>query len=260
MVPVTFPTVSPGTGISTGTNVGRRDGRDGIGASAPDNGLSGFPSSSTGTTPAASSDRRAGPGATSVTLLHQARAGDEAAWRQLFRLYTPLVCYWCRKRGVHGADVDDVVQDVFQTAAKALDTFRRTRPDDTFRGWLHGITRHKVLEFQRRRSSQPQAEGGPENERRLGVLADSHADTGAEDPTAEDDDDPKLVHDLFHTVMEMVRNEFEERTWLAFWRTVIDGQRPVDVAAELNVSPAAVRMAKCRVVRRVREQLGDCLQ
>jgi RNA polymerase sigma-70 factor (ECF subfamily) len=195
---------------------------------------------------------------TSVSLLQQARAGDQAAWRQLFRLYTPLVCHWCRKRGVHGADVDDVLQEVFQTTANVLADFRRDRPGDTFRGWLHGITRHKVLAFQRRRGSQPQAEGGSEMGRRLEAQVDSDAGNASADSTdAGEQDDPKLLHDLFHTVVEMVRMEFEERTWVAFWRTVIDGQRPVDVAAELSISPAAVRMAKCRVVRRVREQLGD---
>jgi RNA polymerase sigma-70 factor (ECF subfamily) len=194
---------------------------------------------------------------TSVSLLQQACAGDQAAWRQLFRLYTPLVCYWCRKRGVHGADVDDILQEVFQTTANALAEFRRDRPGDTFRGWLHGITRHKVLAFHRRRGSQPQAEGGSEMGRRLEAQADSDAGIAPLD-SSEEADDPKLLHDLFHTVVEMVRMEFEERTWVAFWRTVIDGQRPVDVAAELSISPAAVRMAKCRVVRRVREQLGDC--
>lgn len=200
------------------------------------------------------------PGATSVSLLQQARAGDQGAWRQLFRLYTPLVCCWCRKRGVKGADVDDVLQEVFQTAARSLADFRRSRPGDTFRGWLHGITRHQVLAFQRRRGSQPQAEGGSEFGRRLVELEDSGAAVGAADAgDADASDDPNLLHELFRTVVEMVRSEFEERTWAAFWRTVIDGQRPVDVAAELSVSPAAVRMAKCRVVRRVREQLGDCL-
>ena len=199
---------------------------------------------------------------TSVSLLQQARAGDQNAWRQLFRLYTPLVSYWCRKRGVQGADVDDVLQEVFQTTANALADFRRDRPGDTFRGWLHGITRHKVLAFHRRCGSQPQAEGGSDMGRRLEAQADSDAGIApldSSDAAAEEQDDPKLLHDLFRTVVEMVRMEFEERTWVAFWRTVIDGQRPVDVAAELSISPAAVRMAKCRVVRRVREQLGDCV-
>ena len=199
------------------------------------------------------------PSVTSLSLLQQARAGDEGAWRELFRLYTPLICYWSRKRGIQGADVDDVLQDVFQAAAKALPEFRRTRASDTFRGWLCGITRHKVLAFCRRRGSQPQAEGGSAMDRRLEQVADSDAGIDAADATGDDADDPKLLHELFRTVVEMVRAEFEERTWVAFWRTVIDGQRPVDVAVELSISSAAVRMAKCRVVRRVREQLGDCV-
>jgi RNA polymerase sigma-70 factor (ECF subfamily) len=195
-------------------------------------------------------------GATSLSLLQQARDGDEGAWRRLFRLYTPLVCYWCRKRGVRGADVDDVLQDVFQAAARALGQFRRSRAGDTFRGWLHGITRHKALEFQRRRATQPLAEGGSDVGRRLADRADS---TDPAEAGGAQEDDPQLLHDLFRTVVEMVRAEFEECTWVAFWRTVIDGQRPVDVAAELSTSPAAVRMAKCRVLARVREQLGDSI-
>jgi RNA polymerase sigma-70 factor (ECF subfamily) len=201
-------------------------------------------------------------GATSLSLLQQARMGDDLAWGRLFRLYTPLVCYWCRRRGVQGADVDDMVQEVFQVAAQALGQFRRSRAGDTFRGWLHGITRYKVLEFHRRRGTQPVAEGGSDGGRRLAQRADSGAgidpaEVGVDD---EEEDDPELLHELFRTVVEMVRAEFAERTWVAFWRTVIDGQRPVDVAAELSISPASVRMAKCRVLARVREQLGDSIE
>ena len=58
----------------------------------------------------------------------------------------------------------------------------------------------------------------------------------------------------------MVRGEFEERTWQAFWQTVVEGRSPVDLAADLGVSPAAVRMAKSRVLRRLKEAFGDLIQ
>jgi RNA polymerase sigma-70 factor (ECF subfamily) len=116
-----------------------------------------------------------------------------------------------------------------------------------------------VLEFQRRRGAQPIAEGGSRAGRWLAERAESELGDEPAADAGEDEggDDPRLLHELFRTVVEMVRGEFEGRTWVAFWRTVIDGQRPVDVAAELSLSPAAVRMAKCRVLGRVREQLGD---
>jgi RNA polymerase sigma-70 factor (ECF subfamily) len=57
----------------------------------------------------------------------------------------------------------------------------------------------------------------------------------------------------------MVRGEFEERTWQAFWQTVIGGRAPRDVAADLGMSPGAVRVAKSRVLHRLREELGDLM-
>ncbi|HEY1379514.1 MAG TPA: hypothetical protein VGF55_22110 [Gemmataceae bacterium] len=42
--------------------------------------------------------------------------------------------------------------------------------------------------------------------------------------------------------------------------TVVDGRSPVDIAAETGVSPAAVRMAKSRVLHRLKEAFGDLVQ
>ena len=62
---------------------------------------------------------------------------------------------------------------------------------------------------------------------------------------------------LFARALELIRGEFEERTWTAFWRTAVEGQAAKDVAADLSMSPGAVRVAKSRVLHRLREELGD---
>ena len=64
---------------------------------------------------------------------------------------------------------------------------------------------------------------------------------------------------LYHRVLELVRGEFEERTWQAFWRAAVEGQTPADIATDLGMSPAAVRKAKSRVLRRLREEIGDLI-
>ena len=56
-----------------------------------------------------------------------------------------------------------------------------------------------------------------------------------------------------------MRGEFEERTWQMFWRVVIEGHSPVALAEELGVTPAAVRQAKSRVLRRLKEEMGELL-
>ena len=58
-------------------------------------------------------------------------------------------------------------------------------------------------------------------------------------------------------VLESIRAEFEPRTWQAFWRIVVDGQSPAEVAATLGMSLPAVYQAKSRVLRRLRRELGS---
>jgi RNA polymerase sigma-70 factor (ECF subfamily) len=108
------------------------------------------------TPPAAPDPRRE----TSVTLLQRLRANEPEAWRVMVSLYGPLVLQWCARAGVRGADADDVSQEVFQAASARLESFRRDREGDTFRGWLPAITRTRIAEHFRRRGRQPPGFGG----------------------------------------------------------------------------------------------------
>ncbi|MBY0521920.1 MAG: sigma-70 family RNA polymerase sigma factor [Gemmataceae bacterium] len=186
---------------------------------------------------------------TSLSLLDRVRANDPTAWQRLVYLYTPLVVYWCRNWGVDGVDAEDIAQDVFHGVSAGLAKFRHDRTGDTFRGWLRGITRNKLLDHFRRRDHQPQAQGGSDAQRRLSQVAETDQ--------AEDSDEQ--LSGLYHRALELVRGEFEVRTWQAFWRCAVEGHAPADVAADLGVTAAAVRMAKSRVLRRLREEVGDVI-
>ncbi len=186
---------------------------------------------------------------TSLTLLQRLRAQEQEAWDRLLHLYAPLVRSWCSHQGIRGADADDLVQEVFQAVLTGLPTFQRDRPGDTFRGWLCGITRHKLLDLFRRRHAQPQAEGG--------TAAGQELQQVPEPDVTLPDETPDEVAGLYQRALEYVQSEFEPKTWSAFWRTAVDEQSPADTAAELGMSPAAVRMAKSRVLHRLRQEIGD---
>lgn len=183
-------------------------------------------------------------GETSLTLLDGAKRRDDEAWRRLEALYAPLLRYWCGRWGLHPEDVDDVTQEVFQAVAIGLDRFRRDRDGDSFRGWLHGVTRHKALDFLRR--SRPRSLGGLEFHRVVSLLQ-----------APADDEERAPIRDLYRDALEVVRVEFEDRTWHAFWRTAVDGLTPRYVADDLGVTPASVRQSKSRVLRRLKEVLGE---
>jgi RNA polymerase sigma-70 factor (ECF subfamily) len=111
-----------------------------------------------------------------------------------------------------------------------------------------------VLQHFRNAGHEPQAAGGTEVLLKLQEVADERSLAGNEE------DAPAEVDGLYRRALELVRGEFEERTWRAFWLTVVEGRSPVDVAADLAVTPAAVRKAKSRVLRRLKEEFGELIQ
>jgi RNA polymerase sigma-70 factor (ECF subfamily) len=195
------------------------------------------------------SDRAYAGEPTSLTLVQRLRARDQDAWTRMLHLYTPLVRAWCHHQGIQGADADDVAQEVFQAVVTGLEQFQKDRPGDTFRGWLRGITRHKLLDFFRRKSKQPQGQGGTAAGQQLQQVPQSEVTLPEETP--------QQLSELYQRAIEHVQCEFEANTWRAFCRTAVDGQSPADVGAELGMSPAAVRMAKSRVLHRLKQEIGD---
>ncbi|HEX5102165.1 MAG TPA: sigma-70 family RNA polymerase sigma factor [Pirellulaceae bacterium] len=200
-----------------------------------------------------SSNGQASGGSTSRSLLSRLKTSDAAAWNRLVVLYAPLVHHWCRQFGLPTREAADVLQDVFQAVAANIERYHRDAPGDSFRGWLRAITRSKVMDHFRRRSSQPEAAGGTEALQRLGQLP-APADFMDGDSLAADQ---APVRALFESALSLIRPQFEDRTWQAFWRTAVEDQPAADVAAELSMSPGAVRVAKCRVLQRLREELGE---
>lgn len=65
------------------------------------------------------------------------------------------------------------------------------------------------------------------------------------------------VNDLVARAIEQIRDEFALRTWRMFDRAVVDGVTTAQVAEEFEVTAATVRQTRSRILRRLRQQLGD---
>jgi RNA polymerase sigma-70 factor (ECF subfamily) len=188
---------------------------------------------------------------TSPSLLQRAGDRDEQAWSRLVGLYEPLVRYWCRRGGVGDEDVEDVTQEIFQAVAGGLNQFR-SQQTGTFRGWLRGISRHKILDHYRRLDRLPRGEGGSDAMQRMQEVA------GLPESEA-DSEEAGEVAATYRRALELVRCEFEDRTWQMFWRTAIDNQPADLVASDMGVTQAAVRKARSRILHRLREEVGDLI-
>ncbi len=181
-------------------------------------------------------------------LVRLQNAGDELTWSQFVDLYGPLVYQYLRKQGLQDADVADLTQDVLRQVSGAVKTFEYDPRKGTFRGWLFTVVRNRLRTFWQREVGRAQGEGGSAAFEKIQAIAGD-----APEPAAEWD--AAFERQLFHYAAEIIRPDFSDATWQAFWRTAVDGDSGRDVAAQLNLTPAAVYLARSRVMGRLKEQI-----
>ncbi|MFT5325356.1 MAG: RNA polymerase sigma-70 factor (ECF subfamily) [Planctomycetaceae bacterium] len=189
---------------------------------------------------------------TSLTLLSRIEAeGDDDAWSVFTRLYGPLVYAWCRSAGLQPDDVDNVGQEVFRVVVQKIGTFQPNRkPSGAFRSWLWGVTRLQILNHLRAAKRQPVGKGGTDHHLSLQRLE-------------QESQEPENVGGvtsrqlLAQSAIGVLQAEFDPRTWQAFWDLAVKGRSAKDIGDELDMTAKAVRQAKFRVTKKLRELLGE---
>lgn len=186
---------------------------------------------------------------TRLSLLARIRQDDSSAWKELVALYSPLVDFWCRRIGICENDLHDLRQEVFFAVSRSIHRFQPSGNSGSFRAWLWSLSRHKMIDWIRSERNSPRAEGGSTALQMVHHLPE-HLDD-------QDHSERLQFNDLIHRALEQTRSEFEKKSWQAFWRTTIDGLSVAQVAEELSITPATVRQHRSRILRRLRQQLGE---
>jgi RNA polymerase sigma factor (sigma-70 family) len=188
------------------------------------------------------------PPITRASLLVRIRdVHDGEAWSRFVVVYGPMVYDYGRRHGLQDADAADLTQEVLRTVAGSAGRFAYDPSRGTFRSWLFTVARTRRLDLDARRARQPVGSGEPTVADRLESVPNRDIESDEEVWRRE------YKQRLFNWASEQARNEFQESTWQAFWRTAVGGASPRDVAGELGLSIGAVYMAKSRVLMRLRE-------
>ena len=80
--------------------------------------------------------------------MRAAQTGDSGAYAELLRLSVPIIKRVAKSRSHFGLELDDIVQDVLVSLHSVRHTYD---PDRPFTPWLASITRHRLVDAQRRR-------------------------------------------------------------------------------------------------------------
>src|ERR1041384_6926655 len=158
-------------------------------------------------------------------LVEDVRSGDREAFGQLYDLYAPMVHGILLAR-VPYREVDDLVQDVFLTALRRLDTLRESA---AFGGWLAMIARNRAVDFHRRKR---ETEELPENLARRASVR------------------PEASEAL--RLIRTLPDAYKETLVLR----LVEGMTGPEIAERTGLTPASVRVNLHRGMKLLREKLG----
>lgn len=185
-------------------------------------------------------------------LLRLRDVDDGLAWGEFVALYAPLVYGYSRRAGLQDADAADLAQDVMLAVAQQMRDWSYDAAKGSFRGWLFTIARNRVRNWL---SSQA---------RKLDGSGDSAVQAGLNAVPVQAPDeaawDEEFARRVFHWAARQVRGVVSEQTWRAFEMTAVQGRSGPETATELEMSLAAVYLARSRVMSRLKElvqSVGD---
>lgn len=190
------------------------------------------------------------PPPTSAGLLRRlAGAAMTADWAVFLERYTPLIDARCRRAGLQPADVDDLRGAVLAKLVRALRSLRYD-PARRFRGYITRVADNALRSHWRGLAVRPGAVG-------------RGGEVGLPEPLAglptELDDGIRDQLDASARMIERVKHEVGAGAWSAFWLTAVDGLSGAEAAAAIGTTPAAIYMAKSRVLGKLRVTLGPDL-
>jgi RNA polymerase sigma-70 factor, ECF subfamily len=175
-------------------------------------------------------------------LVTRAKRGDAEAWRALYRDHAGRLLVWLGTRPTSDTAVsaDDLAAEAWLVAAEKIPSFHGT--SDEFAGWLFGIARKLGGNAHRRGLRRQTKPHDPHTMPETGTAAGPEPAYAAQD----------WVQRALATLPDRERE-------VVGCREVVG----LDVAATalaLGISPASVRVAHHRGVRRLAAQLGSSVR
>jgi RNA polymerase sigma-70 factor (ECF subfamily) len=162
----------------------------------------------------------------------------EVGWNEFAEKYSRVIAGFARNAGLPAQEADDVLQDVLLGFFRVADRFEYDPTRGRFRGYLKRVTLNAIRARHRRKRPT------------------TGFDDTVDPPVECDLDaawDRQWTEQILQRAMVEARTEVEERTWRAFELYGVRGVPVEEVASETGMSASAIRHAKMRLTRRVRE-------
>lgn len=179
-------------------------------------------------------------------LARLARPADPDAWQEFISIYQGAIFRYSRHRGLQEADALNVVQQVMLAVHEAIQHWKPSGRQGSFRAWLFQTAHRHCLRALRDCQRADRGAGGTSVFDRLQSLAHDNRELESEEQS--------WRRWAFCCAAGQVQRTVETVTWRAFWMTAVEGLPPTEVAKCLGMKMGSVYAARCRVLARIRER------
>ena len=171
-------------------------------------------------------------------LLRLKNPDDDTAWKEFYHIYTPLLYWYARRRGLARADAEEVRDQCLEVVARKIQTFDYRKEKGGFRNWLRRIAENKVVDLLRKHREQ---------------LANSHHIRKLRDPELSPAEiwDQQWRTERLKYCVKQVQASVSERDYRVFRMLLLDERSVKEVCQHFGVNANQVYKAKARVLKQV---------
>jgi RNA polymerase sigma-70 factor, ECF subfamily len=185
---------------------------------------------------------------TRSSMILELQAPSAHRWSSFVLVYSPLLRFWIDRKQVPAAAQDDILQECLKSIFLGIGEFRRHKFESgSFRGWLRTIVNRRVADYFRVYANDKIAP--PE----LVLAVETPEQRDPVELVAEE----VALKELEARALHLIRESTAERTWQMFWLSTIEQVPTSEIAEQFGVTSAGVRVAKARVIERLRRMFVD---
>lgn len=185
-------------------------------------------------------------------ILRLAKPNDLLAWQEFTEIYAPAIYRIAKRRGMQSADAEDIAQETLFAVARAIERFEPDRGKAKFRTWLTRIARNIIADFCTSKLKRPLTQ----------VVSDSWtplscSKNGTPEEAIEMEFAMEYRSALFQLAARRIQSRVTSITWRAFHDTAIEMRQAETVAKEIGMSLGNLYVARCRVLKLLREEVQE---
>lgn len=178
---------------------------------------------------------------------------DQDSWKAFFDAYWRLIYNAAIKAGLTDMEAEDVVQETLISVMKSMPNFQYDAKKGSFKSWLHGLTKWRILDQFRKRQRGIDHQSSASRPDETATIDRVPAPAG---PELEAIWDEEWERNLIAAAIDRVKKKVDPKHYQVFDLYVLKNWSVPRIAQTLRVSRGLVYLTKHRINHLIKKEIS----